>query len=64
MLLLGEKIFLSYLFIAIIANPAPLNKVIGAYFKTNPCFLLVRAAGPCFSLIGGICKFDAGIFDH
>jgi hypothetical protein len=28
------------------------------------CFLLVRTAGPCFPLTGGICKFYASIFDH
>jgi hypothetical protein len=36
-------------------EPAPLDYVIHAYLVTFFCFLLAKAAGPCFPLAGEIC---------
>jgi hypothetical protein len=52
------------IFLAINAHPTPLPYVIGCIWSELSCLLLVRAAGPCFPLAGGISKFYASIFNH
>ncbi len=53
--------------IAIYANPIPLHYIpyqVGYRGIFGPNLIMLMAAGPCFQLTGGICKFYTGIFDY